>query len=307
MGEGSHQGNLTGGTPVPLGMAAIEAEAIHYAYPDGTPALADLSFRAAAGEIVAVMGANGAGKTTLLKVLMRLVHPQQGQVRLDGRDVANMLARELYRRIGMVFQNPCDQLFAATVEQDVAFGPRNLGLDQAEVAARVDAALEAVAIAPLRGRPIHHLSFGQQKRACLAGALAMRPAILVLDEPTAGLDPAGEAQMIALLLRLNREEKITLVVATHSVDMLPVLAQRAYVLREGRVYREGPAAAVLADAETLAAAGLRLPLVGQLFHELAAAGLAASAGLPLTIGQARRQILAWLARESAEPDLRAEH
>ena len=116
---------------------AIEAQGVHYAYPDGIVALDGLTFHAAAGELVAVMGANGAGKTTLLKVLMRLVRPQQGQVRLAGTDVAGLSAAELYRAIGMVFQNPADQLFAATVEQDVAFGPRNLGLAEAEVARRV--------------------------------------------------------------------------------------------------------------------------------------------------------------------------
>ncbi|MGO8690735.1 MAG: energy-coupling factor ABC transporter ATP-binding protein [Thermoguttaceae bacterium] len=272
---------------------AIEAQGVHYAYPDGIVALDGLTFHAAAGELVAVMGANGAGKTTLLKVLMRLVRPQQGQVRLAGTDVAGLSAAELYRAIGMVFQNPADQLFAATVEQDVAFGPRNLGLAEAEVARRVQHALSAVDALPLRGRPVHHLSFGQQKRVCLAGVLAMQPAILVLDEPTAGLDPQGETQMIELLLRLNRQENITLILATHCVDLLPVLATRIYVLREGRVHREGPPETVLADAWASAEAGLRLPLIAQLFHELRGEGLSAGR-LPLTIPQARRQIRQWV-------------
>jgi cobalt/nickel transport system ATP-binding protein len=272
---------------------AIEAQSVHYAYPDGTVALDGLNFHAAAGELIAVMGANGAGKTTLLKVLLRLVHPQRGQVRLAGSDAALLSPAELYRAIGMVFQNPADQLFAATVEQDVAFGPRNLGLAEAEVARRTQRALAAVDALALRDRPIHHLSFGQQKRVCLAGVLAMQPAVLVLDEPTAGLDPQCETQMIELLLRLNRQENITLIVATHCVDLLPVLAARIYVLRSGRVHREGPPESVLADARASAEAGLRLPLIAQLFHELSDEGIW-TGRLPLTIQQARRQIRQWV-------------
>jgi cobalt/nickel transport system ATP-binding protein len=275
---------------------AIETENIGYTYPDGLVALADLTFRAAPGEFVAVMGANGAGKTTLMKVLMRLVRPQQGHVRLAGVDVTTLRPAELYRAIGMVFQNPADQLFANTVEQDIAFGPRNMGLGEADVALRVEEALAAVDAVPLRSRPIHHLSFGEQKRICLAGVLAMQPSILVLDEPTAGLDPLSESNMIDLLLRLNRQRKITMILSTHAVDLLPVLAHRIYVLRQGRVQQEGPPQTVLADAQAAAGAGLRLPLIAQLFHELSGDGLATER-LPLTIEEARRQIVQWARAE----------
>ena len=175
----------------------------------------------------------------------------------------------------------------------MAFGPRNLGLADDEVARRVEEALAAVDALPLGGRPVHHLSFGQQKRVSLAGVLAMRPSILVLDEPTAGLDPQSETHMIELLLRLNRQERITLILATHCVDLLPVLATRIYVLREGRVHREGPPEMVLADARATAEAGLRLPLIAQLFHELDGEGMPAER-LPLTVQQARRQIRQWV-------------
>ena len=147
------------------GPLAIETEAIGYTYPDGIAALADVTFHARPGEFVAVMGANGAGKTTLMKSLMRLVRPQRGQIRLGGPTWPSLPPAELYGKIGMVFQNPADQLFAATVEEDVAFGPRNLGLAEAEVARRIEEALAEVDALPLRGRPIHHLSFGEQKRA----------------------------------------------------------------------------------------------------------------------------------------------
>ena len=179
----------------------------------------------------------------------------------------------------------------------MAFGPRNLGLSEAEVARRVDEALAAVDAAPLRTRPIHHLSFGEQKRACLAGVLAMRPSILVLDEPTAGLDPISEAHMIEMLLRLNQQEKITLILSTHSVDLLPVLAHRIYVLRRGRVQRVGLPEEILADPRAAAEAGLRLPLIAQVFHELSRDGLSAQP-LPLTVRQAREQILQWVGRTS---------
>ncbi len=282
---------------------AIEADAVRFAYPGGIEALTGLAFRAMEGELVAVLGANGSGKTTLMKVLMRLLRPQQGTVRLAGVDVAGLPSAELYRKIGMVFQNPADQLFAATVEQDIAFGPRNLGLPAAEVTERVREALAAVDALPLAERPIQRLSFGQQKRICLAGVLAMRPSILVLDEPTAGLDPASEAQTIELLVRLNRQRNITTIVSTHCVDLLPVLADRIYVLSQGRMRREGPPREVLADRQAAAEAGLRLPLIAQLFHELRESGLEVDS-LPLTVDEARRQLLGWMVPAAANGRLR---
>ncbi len=278
---------------------AIEAQDIHFAYPDGIAALSGVSFRAHEGEFLAVMGANGSGKTTLLKILMRLLQPQRGEVRLAAADIRHLRPAELYRRVGMIFQNPADQLFGASVEEDVAFGPRNLGLSKAEVAARVEQSLAAMDALELRHRPIHHLSYGQQKRVCLAGVLAMQPDMLLLDEPTAGLDPAGETQMIELLLRLNRQQKTTLIVATHCVDLLPVLADRICVLAEGRVQQEGSPREVLADPERAAQAGLRIPLIAQLFHQLQDQRAVAIDAIPLTVAEARQQICQWLAGDAA--------
>jgi cobalt/nickel transport system ATP-binding protein len=273
---------------------AIEATAIRYAYPDGLSALDDLSLHVMPGELVAVMGSNGAGKTTLMKVLMRLLHPQKGQVLLGGSDIAELRPAELYRRVGMVFQNPADQLFATTVAEDVAFGPRNMGLAEEEVAVRVEAALSIVEVTALRDRPIHHLSFGEQKRVCLACVLAMHPTILVLDEPTAGLDPMSETHMIELLVRLNRQQGITVIVCTHSVDLLPVLADRICVLDRGRIVRQGPPHEVLTDRRSAAQAGLRLPLVTQLFQELSSRHGIPMDRLPLTVDEARQDILQWI-------------
>ena len=180
----------------------------------------------------------------------------------------------------------------------MAFGPRNLGLADAEVTARVEQALAAVDVLDLRDRPIHHLSFGEQKRVCLAGVLAMQPGILLLDEPTAGLDPVGEAQMVDLLMRLKREQKVTLIAATHGVDLLPVLADRIYILSRGSVCQEGPPHEVFADPERARQAGLRLPLVAQLFHELRQEYGLAFDGLPLTVAEGQQQILRWLTSAS---------
>jgi cobalt/nickel transport system ATP-binding protein len=274
---------------------AIEARDICFAYPGGIEALADVSFRAREGELVAVMGANGSGKTTLLKVLMRLLHPQRGDVRLSTGDIRQLSPAELYSRVGMVFQNPADQLFGTTVHEDVAFGPRNLGLSENEVTARVEQSLAAVGVADLRDRPIHHLSYGQQKRVCLAGLLAMQPSVLLLDEPTAGLDPCGESQMIDLLLDLNRRQKTTLIVATHCVDLLPVLADRICVLSQGRVWQEGSPHEIFRDPDHIARAGLRSPLVTQLFHRLQDYQAMPVDRLPLTVTEAQEQIVRWLA------------
>lgn len=278
---------------------AIEAHDVHFAYPDGIAALAGVSFRAYEGEFLAVMGANGSGKTTLLKVLMRLLQPQLGEVRLATADIRRLPSTELYRRVGMIFQHPADQLFGASVEEDVAFGPRNLGLSKTDVAERVEQSLAAMDILELRRRPIHHLSYGQQKRVCLAGVLAMQPGMLLLDEPTAGLDPLGETQMIELLLRLNRQQKTTLIVATHCVDLLPVLADRICVLAAGRVHQEGSPREVLADPRRAAAAGLRIPLVTQLFHQLQEQRPVALDSIPLTVAEARQQICQWLSANGA--------
>ena len=183
------------------------------------------------------------------------------------------------------------------MEEDVAFGPRNLNLPEAEVQRRVTEALAAVAALPLRGRAIHHLSFGEQKRVSLAGVIAMRPAILILDEPTAGLDPAGEAQMMQLLKKLNREEGMTIILATHSVDMLPLFANRIYVLDGGRVLQEGPAEEIFCHQEMIVRAKLRLPYVSRLMYEMKRHDGVPIDGLPLTIGEARAQLLELIPKE----------
>jgi cobalt/nickel transport system ATP-binding protein len=270
---------------------AIEASAVSFTYQEGTRALEDVDFRAEAGEFVAMLASNGAGKTTLIKVLVGLLRPDKGVVLVHGRDIRGLPQRELYQCVGLVLQNPTDQLFAATVEEDVAYGPRNLGFSEDEVQRRVSEALENVAASQLRHRAIHHLSFGEQKRVCMAGVLAMEPSILILDEPTAGLDPAGEALMMRLLNRLNRDREMTVILATHSVDLLPLFAHRIYVLRRGRVLKQGPSEEIFCDHEMIEKACLRLPYIAALLHRLKQYDGVPINGLPLTLGEARKRLL----------------
>jgi cobalt/nickel transport system ATP-binding protein len=277
--------------------AALSVSRVSFTYPEGTCALREVDFHAQAGEFVALLASNGSGKTTLIKVLAGLLKPQHGTVQIDGQDIRSISATDLYQRVGLVLQNPNDQLFGATVEEDVAFGPRNLNLPEAEVQQRVSESLEAVAAGPLRERAIHHLSFGEQKRVAVAGVLAMRPKTLILDEPTAGLDPTGETIMMRLLNRLNREQRITVVLATHSVDMLPLFAARIYVLNRGQVLKHGTPEDIFTDHHVLERAGLRLPYVSRLLHELKRYDGVPINGLPLTVGEARTRLLELLPEE----------
>lgn len=269
----------------------LEACGISFTYPNGFVALREVDFQVAQGEFVAMLASNGSGKTTLIKILTRLLTPQSGAVTLHGQALGDYSQANLYQQIGLVFQNPNDQLFAATVEEDVAFGPRNLGLNEAAVRLRVEESLQAVGAGELASRAIHHLSYGQQKRVAIAGVLAMRPSILILDEPTAGLDPAGEHAMLVLLGKLNRQQGITIILATHSVDTLPLFANRIYLLNEGRVIKNGPSEEVFRDQELLESASLRLPYVARLLHELKQFDGVPILGLPLTLGEAREQLV----------------
>jgi cobalt/nickel transport system ATP-binding protein len=271
--------------------SAVQASGVSFTYQEGTRALESVDFWVESGEFVAMLASNGSGKTTLIKVIVGLLEPHSGTVKLNGREVRTIPRKELYQQVGLVLQNPIDQLFAATVEEDVAYGPRNLGLSESEVQQRVDEALECVAAGELRCRAIHHLSFGEQKRVSMAGVLAMRPSVLVLDEPTAGLDPAGEALMMRLLNRLNRQQGITVILATHSVDLLPLFADRIYVLRRGRVLKQGPADEVFCDHEMIDEACLRLPYIATLLHRMKEHDGVPINGLPLTIGEARMRLL----------------
>ncbi len=271
--------------------SAIEAVGVTFSYQEGTEALSNIDMDVKSGEFIAMLASNGSGKTTLLKVLIGLLKPQKGEVLINGKPAKSYKTAKLYQQIGLVLQNPNDQLFAPTVRLDVEFGPRNLGLDEEEIKHRTNRCLESVGAGHLADRAIHQLSFGEQKRVSLAGVLAMAPSILILDEPTAGLDPAGEAKMLHLLGRLNKEQKITIIMATHSVDMLPLFADRIYVLRKGKILSQGKPEVVFADHEMVSNASLRLPYISRLLHELQHLDGVPFEDLPLTMNEARQRIM----------------
>jgi len=272
-------------------MDVIKANGISYSYPDGTKALDGVDFHAAKGEFVGLLASNGSGKTTLLRILCASLAPGSGDVRLYGRPLSSYPKKELFRKVGMVYQNPADQLFAPTLGEDVAFGPTNMGLPAAEVGERVERALSAVGLEGMGGRPIRALSFGQQKRACIAGLLAMGHELLLLDEPTAGLDPMGEYKIMELLMSLNRDKGITMVMSTHNVDMVPIFIDRLYILSKGKIAREGTPAEVFRASSHLKGVKLRLPQMAELIEKLKDEDSMAFDRLPLTIGEARRELV----------------
>jgi cobalt/nickel transport system ATP-binding protein len=232
----------------------IEARGLRYAYADGHEALAGVDLRVEHGERVAVLGPNGAGKTTLMLHLNALL-TGEGDLRVAGIDVAGGDLRMLRARVGLVFQDPDDQLFMPTVGEDVAFGPRNLGLGEVEVAARVASALAEVGMAGSEERPPHALSMGQRRRVAIATVLAMDPALLVLDEPSANLDPRARRELLEVLDRVGR----TLVVVTHDLPFAAQLCERAVILSGGRIVADGPCEEVLDDEALLSAHDLELP------------------------------------------------
>jgi cobalt/nickel transport system ATP-binding protein len=236
--------------------AVLEARGLVFAYPDGPVVLDGADLVVDPGRRLAVLGPNGGGKTTLFRLLLGLLAPSAGQVLLDGEPVRRTRRGLLRLRESaqLVLQDPDDQLFSADVAQDVSFGPLNLGLDETEVDARVHDALSAVGIADLADRPTHRLSFGQRKRVAIAGALAVRPRVLVLDEPTAGLDPAGVEELVVVLADLQRAGT-AVVLSTHDVDLAHRWADDVAVVARGRV-RRGPAAEILGDAALLSDARL---------------------------------------------------
>ncbi len=275
----------------------LEAQQVHYTYHDGTNALQGTDIAIPKGQFVILLGSNGSGKTTLFKVITGLLKPGRGEIRVDGRPIKEYSKEELYRKIGFVFQDPNDQLFAPTVGEDVAFGPVNLKLDSAEVARRVKAALEMVGIPHLLNKPIHYLSYGQKKRASIAGVLAMKPEVIILDEPTAGLDPAGAREIMRLLVKLNKEERITIFMATHDVDLVPLYADRVFVLFKGGILLAGTPQEVFNQKERLRNAQLRLPRVAHLGEILFKKDNLLIDKLPLTIGEARRMVISAVKRE----------
>ncbi|OBC11862.1 cobalt ABC transporter ATP-binding protein [Gordonia sp. 852002-50816_SCH5313054-c] len=236
-------------------MNAIDIRALRFAYPDGHLALDGIDLSVAEGERVAVLGPNGAGKTTLMLALNGVLLPTSGSVSIYGSPVGKSTLREVRRRVGLVFQDPDDQLFMPTLAEDVAFGPANFGVEGPELAQRVAEALEAVSMTQHAGASPHHLSGGQRRRGALATVLACRPDILVLDEPSANLDPVARRELADTLLTLDT----TMLVVTHDLPYAAQLCDRAVIVDDGRVVADDSVDAILTDTTLLAAHRLELP------------------------------------------------
>jgi cobalt/nickel transport system ATP-binding protein len=234
----------------------VAVEDLRFAYPDGTPALDGITFTIRHGESVGVVGANGAGKSTLLLHLAGVLFPTSGRVRVGDWPVTRATLPQVRRSLGVVFQDPDDQLFMPTVGEDVAFGPANLGLPAEEIEARVAASLARVGAERLRGRPPWRLSGGEKRAASIATVLSMSPDVLVLDEPSASLDPASRRRLVEVLAAFEH----TKIVASHDLDLVHDVCGRVVVLARGRVAADGPSREVLGDRDLLARCGLEPPL-----------------------------------------------
>ncbi len=277
-------------------MSIIEAKDITYEYPDGTEALKNVDFQVEKGKIVALLGPNGAGKSTLFLHFNGILRPTSGEINVEGQtiDYSKDGLMQVRQKVGIVFQNPDDQLFAPTVVEDVAFGPLNMGLPPEEVEKRVADALEKVGMNGFEKKPPHHLSGGQKKRVAIAGILAMDPQIMVLDEPTSGLDPKGASQILKLLYKLN-EEGMSIIISTHDVDLVPLYADKIYIISNGEIIKEGTPHHVFEDVATIRNANLRLPRIAHLMEILKKEDkLAFSEKYPLTIGEARKSLVEFI-------------
>jgi cobalt/nickel transport system ATP-binding protein len=272
-------------------MIMLKVEGLRYKYPDGTMALDGVNINVVKGEFLAILGANGSGKTTLLKHLNGLLKPTFGSIKLDGKKLSELKPSEVFKKVGMVFQDPNDQLLAPTVEEDIAFGPANLNLKYEEIRKRVTNALELVEMKESAKKTIYSLSYGQRKRICIAGILAMEPEVLVLDEPTSGLDPDGVKSVMKLLEDLNKKRGITTIIATNSVDLVPVYMTRVAIMDKGKIVKKGIPEKVFTDTKILEDMKLELPQIAQLMEVLRNKDKFPINELPLTIEEARRELI----------------
>ena len=266
----------------------IHAENLCYSYTENdqsTPVLRGVTLDIQKGEYVAILGHNGSGKSTFAKLLNGILEPQSGILRVNGIDLSSPNITEddifeLRRSVGMVFQNPDNQLVATIVEDDVAFGPENLGVPSAEIRQRVDGALETVGMTKYAKHEPHRLSGGQKQRVAIAGLIAMRPICMIFDESTAMLDPLGRREVIQTFEALNREQGITVLTITHHMNEA-ARADRVIVIDDGRILADGTPREIFADPERLIAAGLDVPQCTSLIHALRAKGVALQ-GEPIT-------------------------
>lgn len=257
-------------------MHLIETRDLCYVYPGNVTALDHVNFIAPRNARIAVIGSNGAGKSTLFKHLNGIFQPSSGSVLVRGEPITKENRREIRKFIGLVFQNPDDQIFSPTVEQDIAFGPTNLGLDEETISHRVHEALRVVGIEYLASRVPHHLSGGEKKRVAIAGVIAMEPEVLVLDEPTAGLDPKGVADLNEFINSLSSKYGMTVIFSTHDVALVPEVADFIYVMDKGRIIAAGTVEEIFLQPDMLKSVRLDVPVLPRLLRSLQENGVEVS-------------------------------
>ena len=273
----------------------VRVSCVRHTYPDRTVVhLCGLDFVVEPGQRVVVLGPNGCGKSTLLFHVLGLLQPQEGEIKVFGVDPARQFGK-IRERIGVVMQNVDEQILAPTVWDDVSFSPRNYGYPPAEVDRLVNAALERVGISELSHKVCHHLSGGERRKVALAGALVLNPELLVLDEPFEGLDPSSRSDLVALLNRLNQEQGVAIVMATHDVNVVPLMADVVYVLlRGGEIVAHGSPREIFGQVELMKRSNIEPPVLAELFQRLEAMGL--GAGHPLTVEEAAAALAELMAR-----------
>jgi len=269
-------------------MELINLANVSYVYSDGTLALNNINLKIKKGEKVAILGPNGAGKSTLFQLFNGLLKPTTGTVSIEGLEVTKKNLSEIRRNVGMVFQDSDDQLFNSTVHQEIAYGLMNMKVSGKNLEDSIAWALNVVGMTEYSNKSPHNLSGGEKKRVALASVLSMKPKVMVLDEPTSALDPRGVSKLIKLLNSINQDLDITMIFATHDVDIVPLLADRVYVLSKGEIVLGGTTVEVFKNKEILREIDLRLPRVAHLTELLIRDGAIKEDELPLTIGQARK-------------------
>lgn len=278
----------------------VHVSCVRHTFPDRTTVhLCGLDFVVNPGERVVILGPNGCGKTTLLYHILGLLSPQEGDVRVFGVDPAKQFSK-IRERVGVLLQNADEQIIAPTVFDDVSFSPRNYGYTDAEVHLKVCAAFAKTGIEHLEHKVCHYLSGGEKRKVALAGALVLEPELLVLDEPFEGLDPASRNEIVELLNRLNREQGVSLVVATHDVQLVAPLADKVYVLKKGgEIVAQGPPADIFRDIDLLKSTNIEPPVLAELFQKLEANGVAL--GRPSSVEDALQRLLGWNQHKSGNP------
>lgn len=267
----------------------IRVRCIKHIYPDKTEvSVCGLDFVVHAGERVAILGPNGAGKTTLLNHILGLLKPVEGEVSVFGRRPSEE-QREVIQRMGVVFQNSDEQIIGPTVYDDIAFSPRNFGYSKDEVRNMVEEVSDRIGISHLLAKIPHYLSGGQKKKVALAGAVVMKPELLILDEPFNGLDPESKEEMIYLLREINESYGTAILLTSHDINFLPEIAEKVYILHSGKILRYGEIAEVLKEREFLYQVSLRPPLLVELFSRLQARGIPVD--LPISVDDAEAELL----------------